>query len=144
MRRLRDCWHFHGTATISKHVQLNIIDEVIVGKTAGDGQTISVTNGGDTLTFNINLENPGASKTIKFKIENVGSVDAELASLSTTAPSDSAVSVNWPNLSNVVLSSGSTSQEYEIVVTWLSSVPNATSGNVTFSATINYAEYVAP
>jgi len=134
---------FSGIAVISKNVDLNIVDESIVGKTSGDGQSVSVTNSGHTLTFTVNLENPGVTKTINFKIQNIGSVDAKLASLSTTAPSDAAVDVTWPSLNGVVVTTGETSSEYSIDVTWLTEAGSEPAGSVTFSATINYAEDAA-
>lgn len=121
-------------------MQLDIVDEEIVDKAGGE--SISVTNGGQTLTFNVNLANPGDSKTIKFKIENVGSTDAELGTLSISAPEDPAVDVTWPSLDEVTVDAGDKTGYYEIVVTWDSNYASAEAGSVTFSATINYAEYV--
>ena len=134
--------NFSGAAKLSNNVDLNIIEPAVTDVQSGESAT--VTADGKTLNFTTILPEPGDTRYVTFKIENVGNVDAVLGSLSSTvtpAPG-SGIEVTWPSLNGVTVDKGDTSVKYTIEVHWDENYKSATQ-NVSFSATINYQQAAA-
>ena len=129
---------FGGTSRFNSNIDLNIVNALIEDEQAGD--TLAVVGNNDTLNFSLLMKSPGDTRYIKFKIQNVGNVDASLENMSVNDPlENSGITVTWPVLNNVVVDAGDTSDEYTIAVHWDSAFATATQ-DVTFSATINYSQ----
>ena len=129
---------FFGTSRFGTNVDLVFVNESITGPESGD--SVIVSNNGHTLTFNVLMTTPGTTRYIKFKVENVGNVAAELGELVITGPTASTgIVVTWPTLDGVVVEAGATSAEYTIEVYWDPAYPSVTA-DANFSATIDFAQ----
>lgn len=70
-------------------------------------ETISISDDGRSLSFNVKLLIPGDSHTIEYTISNNGTIDAILEELSVTSPTDSDVTFQTSQIAGD-LPSGST------------------------------------
>ena len=107
----------------------------VAGVISSDGQTVTANN--------IVLAQPGDSKTIVAKIENLGTLDVLVNNFTITktgATADqAAIDVAVSPTTNINLLAG-TSQYVTITVTWLSGTSSTLTGAVGFTATANYAQ----
>ncbi|MCL2694990.1 MAG: hypothetical protein FWE69_01540 [Clostridiales bacterium] len=130
--------NFAGTSRFSSSVKLVIVDEAVVAPETGDSAAVNAA--GDTLTFSVLMTEWGATRQVKFKIENVGNVDATLGAFTPTGPTaDAGVTVTWPDLNGVLIAAGDTSAEYTISVYWEPAYAHVTQ-NAVFSAKLNYSQ----
>ena len=135
----------NGTANItaSWNVRIsNIKENNLVGATSKTAAVVT----GDKLsaTFDVNLQHPGASASYVVTVENAGTIDAILESVTgideanLKEPTDISYSIDAKE--NDTLNSGNT-KDYTVTVKWLETATNVPE-NKTKSATItlNYVQ----
>ncbi|MCL2002314.1 hypothetical protein FWG76_02825 [Candidatus Saccharibacteria bacterium] len=134
---------FGGTINRSGEVDLDIINQsCAVGVDAADC-SVSVSADKNNLTFEVELEKPGATQDITFCVENVGTLGATLANMSVPSiTGGTGVNITMPtNLNGVTLLPGETTctTMSTISVEWDAAETSDTT-TVEFTATINYAQ----
>lgn len=135
----------NGTANISANWDIkisNIAEGTLTGATSKKAAVVSE----DKLsaTFDVNLEYPGATATYIVTVENAGTIDAKLESITGIDTANKAepldVTFNVNANENDVLNSGTT-KDYTVTVKWLetaSTIPNTKEKTATI--TLNYVQ----
>ena len=136
----------NGTANISANWDIkisNIAEGTLTGATSKTAATVS----GDKLsaTFDVNLERPGATATYIVTVENAGTINATLESITgidaanSALPSGVTYSINA--LENDTLNSGD-SKDYTVTVKWedTNAIPETKTKSATI--TLNYVQAI--
>ena len=133
--------NFSGTAELNQTVRLDIVGESITDKKASESIAVS-TPEGETLTFTVELDAPNDTRYVNFSIRNAGNLPVILSRLDIIAPSEgSGVVADWPNVQNMVIQPGETSDEQTIAVHWAPTHAGITQ-SVNLSATVNYEQHI--
>ncbi|MCL1918247.1 MAG: hypothetical protein FWG14_08020 [Peptococcaceae bacterium] len=151
---------FNGTARLNPDLLLEIEDATITGGIdTANGESCVISGDKQTLTFTVYLEEPNTSREVTFDIRNVGKVDAQLAPLLEVDDTEALAAgliITWPDsdLEDLIIYANTSSVApegpFSIVVEWPSTAPDAASllaesdYEVTFSASIDYMQYVTP
>ena len=135
----------NGTANISANWDIkisNIAEGTVTGATSKKVAVVS----GDKLsaTFDVNLEHPGATATYIVTVENAGTINATLESITgidtanAANPTDVVFDINAND--NDVLNSGST-KDYTVTIKWLENSENIPdTKEKTATITLNYVQ----
>jgi len=129
---------FQGSVGFNANMKLVIFDEDIIAPE--DGDTVSLSDNDQTLTFSLNFGVPGESRVIEFYVKNTGNISATLGTmqedLSNPAAGSGAV-IYWPALDGITIAPGNSDGPFFITVSWDEDVPSAT-GTLNYKATISY------
>jgi len=141
---------FDGTAMFAGEVELvftdasfpsvgspgaikNELTEEVIIQSAWDDKLLDIA---------VELLYPGDYRIIKFKIANIQALSATITSMQTDEPDPitSGIIVTWPDLENVTIIGGQTSEEYEIIIEWESESYGAIPDVYYISAILEYEQ----
>lgn len=106
--------YIYGIAKLEGNFDIHFIDASITNKS--ELETISISDNGLEISFNVELALPGESDTIEYTIINNGTIDATLEELNITSATDTDVIFDCSSIAGD-LTSGS-SKSGTITVTW--------------------------
>jgi hypothetical protein len=144
---------FSGTAQFTDIVDVQFLDDYHeTNKPSGYTPTINgkrqseslAVISGETLQFVVELQSPSDSRTINFKLHNYGNVDVELDQLNISAPASvliTGTAITSPSLDGLILTKGSSSGEYTLIVTWNPAYEQA-DGTELITISIDYAQVI--
>ena len=131
-----------------KNILLIILLLVVLGMTIGYAaltQVLNINGTANITTFDVDLLYPGASATYIITVQNSGTIDAKLESITgidtanTSAPTEIKYSINATE--NEILAKGD-SKEYTVTVKWEDSnaIPETKTKSTTI--TLNYVQAI--
>ncbi|MNT04544.1 hypothetical protein D3C72_1391240 [compost metagenome] len=134
----------NGTANISASWDVKISD-IKEGTLTGAVSKTAAVVAGDKLSasFDVDLQYPGSSATYIVTVQNAGSIDARLESITgietanAAAPTELSYSIDA--VENDLLANGST-KDYIITVTWADSNQIPVTKTKTATITLNYVQ----
>ncbi|MCL2173728.1 hypothetical protein FWH58_00270 [Candidatus Saccharibacteria bacterium] len=143
-----------GLAARTEIIQAIFSSANLVGAPrAGETVTISSADADRVINASLLLAGPGDSRTIQFKITNTGNQAIRLLNLSPYVESSgTGLTVQWPddiggtpNLTNYVITPGTTSDTFSIIVGWDVSATNVDTGLFrNFSMTFSFQNASLP
>ena len=105
------------------------------------GESVGLGSNRKTLSFNVVLVQPGDIRIISFRLVNTGNITAKLSNLTVNNPAaTTGVVITWPPLNDVLITPGATTPDYVILIEWDINAYTAPSGNVIFSASVDYSQ----
>lgn len=134
----------NGTANISANWDIKI-SNIAEGTLTGAVPKTATVVAGDKLSasFDVDLQYPGASATYIITVQNAGTIDARLESITgidtanAAAPTELTYSINA--IENDLLTSGST-KDYIVTVSWADSNQIPTTKTKIATITLNYVQ----